>query len=234
MVIKPEIKELKTLKQSFSEEEIKNETMLFSSDYDFAKKNGDGLTHLFLDNIPDDWKESKLIIDSRVHMLMPGWCPCIPGWHHDDVPRSINTVQLGNSKQPNYINPEYYSEHLLYLVNSHIAPTEFFNTTIELEIPKEGIIYDIWNKKINEQLHQFIPNLITQVKDSTIYQFDWKTFHRGVPAVGSGWRYFIRASRYWKDKEMTIPDENRFQRRTLKNQIRKQVQVYLPTFEQGW
>lgn len=50
---------LKKLSHSFSQEEIKNETMLFSADYEFARKNGDGLTHLFLDNLPEDFKKSN-------------------------------------------------------------------------------------------------------------------------------------------------------------------------------
>ncbi len=228
MIFNSNLTVIKKVKQSFSEEDIKNETMLFSADYEFARKNGEGLTHLFLDNIPKDWKDSKLVIDTRVHMLMPGWYPAIPGWHHDDVPRK------GRFGQPNYTNPEYYAEHLMMLINGDIAPTEFFPINdYQLNIPKKGIIYKDWNKVINQDIKDSYL-LITKVPDSTIIKFDWQSFHRASPCIKRGWRYFIRASRYWKDKEMTIPDYQRFQRRTGKNQIRRQVQIYLSELEKGW
>jgi len=34
------------------------------------------------------------IIDVKVHMLMPGQYPCIPGWHLDMVPRDKDNNQL--------------------------------------------------------------------------------------------------------------------------------------------
>ena len=67
--------------------EIKNEPMFFNSDFNYAYEKGGPITRSFLDNLPDDWKNQPLAFDSRVHMLMPGWFPAIPGWHHDDVPR---------------------------------------------------------------------------------------------------------------------------------------------------
>jgi len=219
-------------RHSFSQEEIKKETMLFSADYDFARKNGDGLTNLFLDNIPDEWKNSKLIIDSRVHMLMPGWYPCIPGWHHDDVPR------YGRFGQPNYENPDYYSEHLLMVVNAEVAPTEFLvGNAIEVpQVEDDQTVYEVWSKHLNERLKYDTEwdAYLHKVEDSIIYRFDWQTFHRGTAAVKNGWRFFIRASRFWKDSEMTIADDSRFQRRTGKNEIRRQVQVYMEDIEKGW
>lgn len=222
---------LKKLSHSFSQEEIKNETMLFSADYEFARKNGDGLTHLFLDNLPEDFKKSKLVIDTRVHMLMPGWYPCIPGWHHDDIPRK------GRFGQPNYIDPEYYSEHILMVVNSSVAPTEFLTGNVVLKLPSpEEVIYNVWNKEINLRLNSNPPEdwKVTPVEDSTLYVFNWETFHRGTVTVKNGWRFFIRASRYFKDKYKSVEDHERFQRRTSKNQIRRQVQIYMSELEAGW
>jgi hypothetical protein len=39
-------------------------------------------------------------VDAKVHMLMPGQCPCIPNWHGDAVPRDAD----GN------LLPEEYDE----------------------------------------------------------------------------------------------------------------------------
>jgi hypothetical protein len=66
--------------------EIKKEPMFFNSDFDYAYLNGGKITRSFLDNLPDGWR-IDVVFDSRIHMLMPGWYPSIPGWHHDDVPR---------------------------------------------------------------------------------------------------------------------------------------------------
>jgi len=225
------VKDLGVIPQTFRESEIKNETMLFSADKDFAAKNGDALTNLFLDYLPSDWHDSKLIIDSRVHMLMPGWYPCIPGWHHDDVPR------YGRFGQPNYENPEYYSEHLLWVVNADIAPTYFLSGEVEVNIPKpHKVVYGEWDREIDVMLGDNCkPECVAfPVQDSRLYLFDWETFHKGSAAVKNGWRFFIRASRYWNDKEKTIPNHSRFQRRTDKNQIRRQVQTYMATINQGW
>lgn len=231
------VQEIAKVNHTFNENHIKNETMLFSADYDFARKNGDAITNLFLDNIPEDWKQSKLIIDSRVHMLMEGWSPCIPGWHHDDVPRSSNETQFNTKGQPNYIDLEYYSEHLVFLVNPSVSPTEFLNRDIELKLPKQGeIIYEKWNKKIKQAIDGqalTFPDIV-RAQEGSIYRMDYNTFHQGTPAVKNGWRFFIRASRFFNDAALTIPNDSRFQRRTGKNEIRRQVNVYMHDFEKGW
>lgn len=66
---------------------VKNEPMLFSCDLDATRELGGPITRAWLDAILTDASIGPYIIDTRVHMLMPGFWPCIPGWHHDDVPR---------------------------------------------------------------------------------------------------------------------------------------------------
>lgn len=109
--------------RDWDEQYVKNEPMLFSATPKFAWENGGPITRDFLAlffgiSLADEasWvlRDSKVgnyCFDSRVHMLMPGWFPCIPGWHHDDVPRSCS------DGQPNYSTPEYSSKHCLALVN---------------------------------------------------------------------------------------------------------------------
>lgn len=56
-----------------------------------------------LDTFPDD--EAKFTWDVKVHMLMPGQYPCIPGWHADFVPR-VNGIQrfdMVRTELPMYI-----------------------------------------------------------------------------------------------------------------------------------
>lgn len=196
----------------FSQDEIKNEPMLFSCDLLAALHLGGPITRAFigaLGNYP-----ASTIIDTRVHMLMPGWWPCIPGWHHDDVPRSRS------DGQPNYNTPEYLSEHALALVGGNICPTEFAIGVCAMpEIPLGEVVYGKW--------HPIVENLVEtgkmkkmQTPDRQIVMFDWQTFHKGAAATGSGWRWFGRAS--WNTN------------RTPLNEIRKQTQVYLPMPMAGW
>lgn len=84
---------------TFTDNEVKNEPMLFSCDRDASIALGGPITKAFLDSLyPEFLNHPDFILDTRVHMLMPGWFPCIPGYHHDDVPRN-NT-----NGQPNYDN----------------------------------------------------------------------------------------------------------------------------------
>lgn len=40
-----------------------------------------------LDEAPIEAHE-YYVVDVKIHMLMPGQWPCIPNWHHDNVPRN--------------------------------------------------------------------------------------------------------------------------------------------------
>lgn len=107
----------------FAQEQVKNEPMLFSCDWRVAQDLGGPLTQAFLARLGESWENEGVIIDSRVHMLMPGWFPCIPGWHHDDVPRERS------DGQPNYHNPSYRSEHVMALVGG--------GSSVPVETPHE-------------------------------------------------------------------------------------------------
>ncbi len=72
----------KKLDIKYNKSDLKSEPMLFRATREFARFVGGPLTKAFLNAL--DWEDC--LIDSRVHMLMPGMYPCIPGWHHDDVP----------------------------------------------------------------------------------------------------------------------------------------------------
>ena len=66
----------------FTDEQIKNEPMLFNCDLKAAYDLGGPITQEFLDKVMDFVDDEKVVIDTRVHMLMKGWFPCIPGFHH--------------------------------------------------------------------------------------------------------------------------------------------------------
>jgi hypothetical protein len=198
----------------FSQDIIKNEPMLFSCDAKAAYDLGGPITRDFLNHMLTFDKLDNLIFDSRVHMLMPGWFPCIPGFHHDDVPREREDLQ------PNYINPSYKSNHCLALYGGEIAPTEFAIGEAEFsDIPLGQKCYKIWHKEVEEKIEQRILEKVKAPSEQIVY-FDWNTWHQGVRAVGNGWRFFIRAS--WNTN------------RKPTNEIRRQVQVYLEKPMEGW
>lgn len=201
--------------KEFSQAEIKNEPMLFSCSYDFALTNGGNITREFLSLLPDDWRNAKdLIIDSRVHMLMPGWFPCVPGFHLDDIPR-----ELPNG-QPNHRNPSYLAEHLLCLVNGEVAPTEFALGLAEFPEIKEGEkYYQVWHPIVEQKIKNGELSKFCAPSNQLIY-FNCHTWHQGVKAVKNGWRWFIRCSRNTGRKPT--------------NEIRAQVQVYLEVPMEGW
>lgn len=200
--------------EDFTQEDIKNEPMFFNCDLDFAFKHGGDITRDFIWNLPADWVVKNPVLDSRVHMLMEGWYPCIPGWHHDDVPRSTPTGQ------PNYENPEYHAEHLLGLVNGDICPTTFLKGKVVVSEPDiNGRIYQQWDADIRARLEGYT----TYEAESGLYlQFDSNAFHTGAKAKASGWRWFARLSR------------NTDRQKKITNEIRRQAQVYLEIPEAGW
>lgn len=209
---------------TFADETVKNEPMLFNCSGTFAEQHGGVITHAFLNGVKmaidsgliEVASLDDLIFDSRVHMLMPGMFPCIPGMHHDDVPRP-----LGNpGGQPDYVNPRYRARHALGLVNAHIAPTQFAVGSAEFALPEEGeVIYNVWHKKVEEYLKS---GSLTSVsaESGRILLFDDRSWHQGTEGTQFGWRWFARVS--WNTERVPT------------NEIRRQVQVYMPTIHSGW
>jgi hypothetical protein len=195
--------------------EVKDEPMLFSCSPQEAFRLGGPLTARFLNALPFGWLGGHdVIVDSRVHMLMEGWYPCIPGWHHDDVPRSRG------DGQPNYISPEYETEHCMWLAGDKIASTEFAIGRVEMpEVPLGEIVYGKWSLIVNRLLSEDKLTRVTAPMH-TLVHFNWQTFHQGVAATGKGWRFFIRASKGRVPRSI--------------GEVRRQVQVYLKAIEGGW
>lgn len=218
------IENLGRFAEDLSNDIIKNEPMFFNCSLDFALTFGGPITQSFIENLPNDWKTESTVFDSRVHMLMPGWYPAIPGWHHDDVPRpSIPTGQhFITAGQPNYDNPSYKSEHILGLVNASVCPTEFAIGRQEFSKVNDGdLIYRKWNDEVNAYISDNKMELV-KAEDRTLIHFDCDTFHQGNVAVSNGWRWFGRIS---KNTDRT---------KAITNEIRKQVQVYLEFPMEGW
>lgn len=203
---------------------IKNEQMFFNCDLKFAYDNGGPITRSFIMNLPEDWNKDEVVFDSRVHMLMPGWYPAIPGFHHDDVPRPDIPVgqHFITAGQPDYDNPRYKSEHILGLVNADVCPTHFATGVAEFKEVADGdLIYRQWHKEVLQHIEE--GNLkLWEAPDRTLLQFDADTWHTGQKAHGNGWRWFGRVSR------------NTDRTKKITNEIRVNAQVYLEFPMEGW
>lgn len=203
-----------SFRHEFDDNIVKNETMFFNCDLNYSYEHGGPLTKAFINGLPYDWKDCNPVLDSRVHMLMPGWLTCIGGYHHDDVPR--NTP----NGQPNYDNLQYKSEHLMGLVNADISPTLFVLGKHELPKVENDIIYKVWHPIVEKQVANGELEKY-EVQSGKYVEFDWQSMHCGQTTRKNGWRWFVRLSRK-TDRQNHIT-----------NEIRRQTQVYLdPTI--GW
>ncbi len=205
-------------------EAIKNEPMFFNCDAGFAYDNGGPITRSFLANLPAAWIRQRLVFDSRVHMLMPGWYPAIPGYHHDDVPRPPIPVgqHFITAGQPDYDNPAYRAQHIFGLVNAEVAPTDFAVGRCTMpEVPDRELIYRCWHGEVERLLAAGELQRVS-APDRRLIHFDCDAFHTGVKALASGWRWFGRAS------------INTDRVHKVTNEIRRQAQVYLEFPMEGW
>lgn len=203
----------------WTKDEVKNEPMVFSASYEFAYEHGGDITRLYLEMLEmnDSVDLSALVIDTRVHMLKPGWFPSIPGWHCDAIPRNEDRiVDLDHPHIPNI-------KHHLALVDCGTGSLTKFLVDEPEGLPKvadEG--ENLWgthSKLIREALER--DELTSyEVDNEFLYHFPAMKYHTSVPATGHGWRFFFRAS------------ENTLTRGPF-NEIRNQVQVYLP-LDIGW
>lgn len=203
---------------------IKDEPMFFNSSFDFAWQNGGPITIAFLSALPIGRGWNSGVFDSRVHMLMPGWYPAIPGYHHDDVPRPPIPVgqHFGTAGQPDYENPSYHAEHIMGLVNGDICPTQFAVGEAHMPAVPEGeMIYRTWHPEVCKQIENGTLSLWECPSNVLVY-FDWQTFHQGQKAKTNGWRWFGRITK------------NSDRCKTITNEIRRQVQVYLEYPMEGW
>ena len=211
---------------------IQQEPMLFGAEATFADKQGGPLTDLALIALEDIGVDRKdLIVDTRSHMLKPGWYPAIPGWHCDEVPR-------GKDGQPDIdlipADPEERPKHYLIVLDAGTqAMTHFLvdspylskwiisdGTSKHRSALKRGQESTVWNwcdYQIRQHCH---PEHIEPALSGHLYEFGQFDFHTATSAKLDGWRWFFRATTKSK--------------RPVANEIRRQVQVYLGKENGGW
>lgn len=151
------------------------------------------------------------IIDTRVHRLMPGMYPAIPGWHCDDWPRKDYTSQ----PDPDLVNKEAY--HIV----CNIATSKYVSNT-EFNLDYHKFNWDqkspLW-KKLHSSLEERSNVTRRQLLPGQIVKFSYDTPHRAMPCMERGWRYFFRLSMMHRPPVKSIHNSE---------------QVYILSEENGW
>jgi hypothetical protein len=96
--------------------EIKNTFGLWNASLDDAMLYGGELTRQAIRAMKLRHDRKNIIVDTKVHMLIPGMSPAIPGWHTDGAPRD-NLKNPGGSGMPDTFAQEgddhYNRYHIL-------------------------------------------------------------------------------------------------------------------------
>lgn len=211
-----------------SQEDIKNTTGLWRCSVEDAIKFGGDITRNAIQAMNLRGDKKHIIVDVKTHMLMPGMIPAIPGWHTDGVPRGEGLTPNGKGKpniraQENMSSPRY---HLL--VTGGDCPTRFIRErSIDLDIPDGNTteLYASLSKQIQDNLKSSECEYHTyDVPDSVVMEWDWWELHTAQRARTHGWRYLIRVT----ETDFVEPVKD------LRQVLRNQQQVYIPTETYGW
>src|SRR3990167_1133411 len=139
-----------------SENLIKNTLSLRQCSVEDALRYGGEVTKAAIGAMDLRNDRKYIVVDTKIHLLLPGFYPAIPGWHTDGVPRGGegNPASAGlpnmawqevTDKRP----PRY---HLLVVGESSL--TEFINEKIELNIDEtpSADLYKKMSQDINKLL----------------------------------------------------------------------------------
>src|SRR5690349_9046790 len=104
----------KTIEQP-SEELVKNTLGLHNASLEDALKYGGDLTRAAIGAMNIQGTKKHIVVDTKIHMLLPGMCPAIPGWHTDGVPRG-NSLDPTAKQAPNIQAQEEMDSPIFHLL----------------------------------------------------------------------------------------------------------------------
>ncbi|PKR83515.1 hypothetical protein [Heyndrickxia camelliae] len=208
-----------------SQELVKNTLGLHNASLEDALKYGGDLTRAAIGSMNLTMKKKYIIVDTKIHMLIPGMCPAIPGWHTDGVPRGANLDPTAKQAPNIHAQEEMDSPIFHLLVTGTSCLTKFIkDRNIDLAVPDEPDtkLY----KMVSSQVNQKVLNgeLETYEAPSCVpVMWDWWEVHTGIPAKHHEWRFLIRVT----ESDIQQPKTD------LRDIIRTQQQGYMP-MEFGW
>src|SRR5688500_599387 len=82
----------------YRQEAIENTLNLRQVSLEDAARYGGPITRAALGAMNFKGDRKNIIVDTKVHLLMDGMIPAIPGWHTDGVPRGDNNDPGGKGE----------------------------------------------------------------------------------------------------------------------------------------
>ncbi|WP_224077623.1 hypothetical protein [Planococcus chinensis] len=208
-----------------SQELVKNTLGLHNASLEDALKYGGDLTRAAIGSMDLQMTKKNIIVDTKIHMLIPGMCPAIPGWHTDGVPRGSSldpTAKLA----PNIQAQEEMDSPIFHLlVTGEACLTQFLEQrNVELEVPEvpDSKLYKMVSKQVNDRVNSGELSYF-EAPSCTPVMWDWWEIHTGVAAKAHEWRFLIRVT----ESDIQEPKTD------LREIIRTQQQGYMP-MEFGW
>lgn len=213
---------------------IKNTFGLFRASLEDALFYGGEVTRHALDAFNIKGDRDYVVVDTKIHMLMPGMCPAIPGWHTDGVLRwkdvdDVNTIN-NDFGLPSVREQESYERqterHNHYHIMAYGQSTTQFIAEDNIELPTPDgpnhDLYRIMTRHVNDYVKRGRLSVM-QIDPATVYEFDWWRIHSAPIAKKREWRYLIRVT----ESDWYAPTTSK------EDMIRRQSQVYMP-MEYGW
>lgn len=205
--------------------EVKNTFALWNASYDDAVRYGGDITRQALRAMNLRHDRKNIIVDTKIHMLIKGMSPAIPGWHTDGVPRDAKKNPGGKAEPDTFAqegDDRFNRYHLL--VTGQGCLTQYINLPIVVPIPDKPSydVYQLMSSHVTKLVKE-APHFVSTMPSCQVMQFDWWDIHTGVVASKNEWRYLIRAC----ESDYYEPQSD------LREVIRLQTQVYAP-HNFGW
>jgi hypothetical protein len=207
-----------------SVEVLKNTPQLWNASLDDALKYGGDLTKTAIGAMDLKFDRKYIVVDTKIHMLMPGFYPAIPNWHTDGVPRG-QELRPEVKDWPNIHAQESMTTSRYHLlVTGEGCLTQFMKEPLILDCKMGSETYNLY-EDVNHQISQIDYNNldIVAIPSCQVLTWDWWNLHRGIQAIKHEWRYLIR-----------VTETDHMQPQTdLRQILRTQIQVYVPE-SFGW
>lgn len=214
----------------YDTKDLKNTPSLWNVSLDDAIRFGGDVTRSALSGLTLIGDRKHVTVDTKIHMLMPGMIPAIPGWHTDGVPRQHDGTPSGGSpllQRQEELDAEGKAPHYHLLISGDFCSTEFLDRVIAWDPPGRQELYaemtsyvSNYTERYAETYHRYPVYTLPGYQWVT---WDWWNIHRAVESSAHGWRFLIRVTESDFLPPQTDPREF----------IRTQNQVYIP-MQYGW
>jgi hypothetical protein len=175
---------------SSSGDALAHENPLFAADGRFALERGGPITRVFLEALPPEWKLAELVVDSTLLWLSRGMIPNGWRWFH----REPYPGRAGGAWDT--ANGELDVEHVACAFGPSTAEVLAGEIDLAALPAPEGPEPDLRARHAVLAAWRAEGRLATRnVPEATPYRYGATTFQRYLPAAGSGFHLWLRATR---------------------------------------